>query len=145
MEGQGGGKDTRGHRPKKLHGRRKFAQPGHPDSHPKCFPNLIQIELLLAQIERGLSSGQQHYVTDPDLYPVNQPIPKIESQSQCTGETRGRCYGHNFLRFLPIFGEKIAFFSKLKVMIKFLQKLTVWAKNINIFAKFFGGNILKIL
>jgi hypothetical protein len=31
-------------------------------------------------------------------------------------------------------------------MIKFLQKLAVvWAKNANIFAKFFGKNILKII
>jgi hypothetical protein len=37
------------------------------------------------QIQRGLSSGQQSYETDPSLYPVNKPIPKIESQSQCTG------------------------------------------------------------
>jgi hypothetical protein len=26
--------------------------------------------------------------------------------------TRGRCYDHNFLRFLPIFGEKIGVFLK---------------------------------
>jgi hypothetical protein len=33
---------------------------------------------------------------------------------------------HNFLRFLPIFGEKkLVFFSKTNVMIKFLQKLAV--------------------
>lgn len=38
------------------------------------------------QIQRGLSSGQQHYETDPSLYPVNKPIPKIEGESQCTGE-----------------------------------------------------------
>jgi hypothetical protein len=38
---------------------------------------------------------------------------------------RGRCYDHNFQRFLPIFGKKLAFFSKTNVMIKFLQKLAV--------------------
>jgi hypothetical protein len=48
--------------------------------------------------------------------------------------TRVRCYDHNFLRFLPIFGEKMAFFSKTDVMINF------FAKNANIFAKFFGEN-----
>jgi hypothetical protein len=43
---------------------------------------------------------------------------------------------------LPIFCEKMAFFSKTNVMIKFFQKLAVvWAKNANIFAKFFCENI----
>jgi hypothetical protein len=36
-----------------------------------------------------------------------------------------RCYDYNFMRFLQIFGKKMAFFSKANVMIKFLQKLTV--------------------
>jgi hypothetical protein len=34
-------------------------------------------------------------------------------------ETWGRCYDHNFLRFFPIFGKKLTFFSKTNVMIKF--------------------------
>jgi hypothetical protein len=60
--------------------------------------------------------------------------------------TRGRCYDHNFLRFLPIFCEKIGGFSKTNVMINFLLKLALaGAKNANffakIFAKFFGENI----
>jgi hypothetical protein len=42
-------------------------------------------------------------------------------------------------QFCPIFGEKIAFFSKTNVMIKNLQKLAVVrAKNANILANFFG-------
>jgi hypothetical protein len=52
--------------------------------------------------------------------------------------TKGRCYDHNFRRFLLIFGEITAFFSKTNVMIIFLQKATVvWTKNAYIFAKFF--------
>jgi hypothetical protein len=59
----------------------------------------------------------------------------------------------NFRRFLPIFGDfcqfsakKLAFISKTNVMIKFLEIVTVvWAKNANIFAEFFGENILKIM
>jgi hypothetical protein len=44
------------------------------------------------------------------------------------------------------FCEKMAFFSKTNVMIKFLQKIAVvWAKNANILAKFLGENIFKIL
>jgi hypothetical protein len=33
------------------------------------------------------------------------------------------CYDHLFFRFLPIFGEKIGFFSKTKVMITFVHNL----------------------
>jgi hypothetical protein len=58
----------------------------------------------------------------------------------------GRCYDHNFLRFLTIFGEKVAFFSKTNVMINILHKLALfWVKNANFFAEFFGENILKII
>jgi hypothetical protein len=40
----------------------------------------------------------------------------------------------------------MAFLSKTNVMINFFQKLAVvWAKNANIFTKFFGENILKII
>jgi hypothetical protein len=39
--------------------------------------------------------------------------------------TRGRCYDYNFLRFLLIFGKKLAFFSKTNVVINFFQKLAV--------------------
>jgi hypothetical protein len=58
--------------------------------------------------------------------------------------TRGRCYDHNFLRFLPIFGEKMAFFSKTNVMIKILHNSALFlVKNAKFFAEFFGENILK--
>jgi hypothetical protein len=46
------------------------------------------------------------------------------------------------LQCLPIFGEKIAFFSKTRVMIKFLQKLY---RSSCKKAKFFGENIFKFL
>jgi hypothetical protein len=47
---------------------------------------------------------------------------------------------------LPIFCEKMAFFSNTNVMIKFFQKrAVVWAKNANTFGKFFGKNIFKII
>jgi hypothetical protein len=57
---------------------------------------------------------------------------------------RGRCYDHNFLRFLPIFCEKLAFFSKTNVNVTiFAETSSSWSKNANFFAKFFGENILK--
>jgi hypothetical protein len=51
----------------------------------------------------------------------------------------GRCYDHSFLRFLPIFGEKMAFFYKTNVMIIF------FAKTISSLRKKNGENILKII
>ncbi|CAH0755277.1 unnamed protein product [Diatraea saccharalis] len=35
---------------------------------------------------RPLSVGQQIYTTNPSLYPLNQPLPKIEALAQCSGE-----------------------------------------------------------
>jgi hypothetical protein len=53
--------------------------------------------------------------------------------------TCGRCYDHNFLRFLPIFCEKMAFFSKNNVSIEFLHNLALFGvKNANFLPVFFG-------
>jgi hypothetical protein len=52
-----------------------------------------------------------------------------------TGFARGRCYNHNFLRFLTIFGKKSAFFSKTNVMLIFFQRK--YLKNHNIGPGFF--------
>jgi hypothetical protein len=57
-------------------------------------------------------------------------------------EAGGRCYDHNFLRFSPIFGEKMAFFLNTNVLIKFLNNLaSCWVKNASFLAKLFGKNI----
>jgi hypothetical protein len=40
--------------------------------------------------------------------------------------TRGRCYDHNFLRVLAIFGKMLAFFSKTNVVIKFVNNLALF-------------------
>lgn len=37
-------------------------------------------------LQRGLSSGRQDYDTDKNLWPLNQPIPKIEAIYQTSGE-----------------------------------------------------------
>nr|CAD7459505.1 unnamed protein product [Timema tahoe] len=37
-------------------------------------------------LQRNVSSGVQTFQTDTSLYPVNQPIPKIEALVQCAGE-----------------------------------------------------------
>jgi hypothetical protein len=59
----------------------------------------------------------------------------------------GRCYDHNFLQFLPMFGEIICVFLKNQCYDhNFCKKLAVvWAKNADIFAKFFGETIFKIV
>jgi hypothetical protein len=36
--------------------------------------------------------------------------------------TGGRCYDHNFLRFVPFFGDKMTFFSKTNVTITIFVK-----------------------
>jgi hypothetical protein len=55
----------------------------------------------------------------------------------------GRCYDHNFQQFLTFFGEKIGVFLKNQC---YDQNLALfWVKNANIFAEFFGENILKII
>jgi hypothetical protein len=47
---------------------------------------------------------------------------------------------------LPIFGEKMAFFSKTNVMItNFAKTSSSLSKKRHLFAKFFGENILKII
>ncbi|KAJ0176229.1 hypothetical protein K1T71_008403 [Dendrolimus kikuchii] len=39
-------------------------------------------------LQRPVSSGKQDYQTDPSLYPVNQPIPKLEGIIQSAGEAQ---------------------------------------------------------
>ena len=39
-----------------------------------------------AYLERGLTSGQQSYDTEPSLYPVSEPIEKVEGRWQTSGE-----------------------------------------------------------
>jgi hypothetical protein len=57
--------------------------------------------------------------------------------------SRGRCYDHNFLRFFPIFGEKIGVFLKYQSYDQLFSKFSfvLSRKNANFFAKFFGENI----
>jgi hypothetical protein len=51
-----------------------------------------------------------------------------------------------FCDFCQFSAKKLAFFLKTNVLIKFLQKSSSsLSKNANIFAKFFGDNIFKII
>jgi len=37
-------------------------------------------------LERPLSSGKQEFDTDKSLFPLNEPLRKIEAVAQCSGE-----------------------------------------------------------
>lgn len=39
-------------------------------------------------LERGLSSGKQDFNTDKNLWPINQPVPKLEAMYQTSGEAQ---------------------------------------------------------
>jgi len=39
-------------------------------------------------IQRGVSSGYQHFTTDPSKFPIGQPVKKLESIAQCAGEAK---------------------------------------------------------
>jgi hypothetical protein len=49
-----------------------------------------------------------------------QPITKLQDNNIKSTQFRTGVYDHNFLKFSPILGEKMAFFSKTNVMIKIL-------------------------
>jgi hypothetical protein len=62
--------------------------------------------------------------------------------AKCDGD---RCNVHNFRRFLPIFGEKIGFFSKTNVMIKIFAKTgSILSKKGQFYCHKNGENIFKI-
>jgi hypothetical protein len=79
---------------------------------------------------------------------VNTEIREIDSEyGGYRTRSRGRCYDHNFLQFLPIFGKKIGIFLKNQC---YEQKFAYFSfvlsqKRQFFFAIFFGENILKII
>ncbi|XP_037300936.1 indole-3-acetaldehyde oxidase-like [Manduca sexta] len=42
-------------------------------------------------LERAVSQGTQVYDTDKSLWPLNEPVPKIEALKQCSGEVKYAC------------------------------------------------------
>jgi hypothetical protein len=50
-----------------------------------------------------------------------------------------------FCDFRQFSMKKLAFFTKTNVMINLKKLALFWVKNANVFAKFFGENILKII
>jgi hypothetical protein len=100
-------------------------------------PHVLQVDPLAGQEGESLVDVLQ--AVDPHLALGGARLNK-------KWRIRGRCYDHYFRRFLPIFCEKMAFVSKTNVMIIFFSKTSSsLSKNANIFAKFFGENIFKII
>jgi hypothetical protein len=59
-------------------------------------------------------------------------------------QSRGRCYGHNFLRFFTISSKKLAFVSRTNVMIKILHNLALFSvKNATFFLRIFWRKYFK--
>jgi hypothetical protein len=120
--------------------------------YPKIFrPKKSFVKSIPGQVEADPSAGQRigdRFVaarqrTDGGPHDFGHEV--VWKKVKAVAVNRGRCYDHNFLRFLPIFRRtKLAFFSKTNVTIIFFQKLAVVrAKNSNIFPKCFGENIFK--
>jgi hypothetical protein len=58
--------------------------------------------------------------------------------------TWGRCYDHNFLRFFPIFGEKIGVFLKCQCYDQLFSKFSfVLSQKRQFFCKIFRQKYLK--
>jgi hypothetical protein len=71
-------------------------------------------------------------------YTIWQPLCRLRHS------TRGRCYDHNFLQFLHIFGENIGVLLKIQYYAHIFAKTSIsLSKNANNFAKFFCKNILN--
>lgn len=57
----------------------------------------------------ALSKGSQDYETNPKLYPLTQPIPKVDSRKQTAGEAQ-------YINDIPdMAGQMHAVFAKSKV------------------------------
>jgi hypothetical protein len=75
---------------------------------------------------------------------TGRPLPR--RQMQLVYSIGGRYYDHNFLRFSPIFGEKIGDFLKYQCYDQLFSKFSfVSSQKRQIFRNFFGENILKII
>ncbi|GLV36468.1 Aldehyde oxidase 3 [Carabus blaptoides fortunei] len=63
----------------------------HGELHTACAPKdkvNTKFESGGSRLERPLSSGKQTYETNKDLYPLTQPISKLEGIIQCSGEAQ---------------------------------------------------------
>jgi hypothetical protein len=71
--------------------------------------------------------------------------PKNVPEPMDVVKNRGRCYGHNFLRFSPIFGEKIGVFSQKPMFQNFAQFTFVSSKKRQVFRRIFQRKYLNII
>jgi hypothetical protein len=111
----------------------------------KCMANLSVSSVLSlpdwhSQGRCRRSRGRSHWIRSPSeigrsrikLFTGRNPsIPEQFficpiTEGDMGREIWGRCYDHNFLRFFPIFGEKMAFFLNTNVMIKLFSSLALF-------------------
>jgi hypothetical protein len=102
------------------------------------------------QEQGGREASGRHGVQKVGFVTARPPARERASETgreRAARPSRGRCYELNFERFLSIFGDfcqffggKLAFYSKINVMITFFAKTGA-----NIFAQIFGENIFKIV
>jgi hypothetical protein len=92
----------------------------------KSGPLSLALAVLILAINDGQAQGESKKVSK-NFQVAKFSVFKISHAIFDSLPTRGLCFDHNFLRFLPIFGEKIGVFFKKNnnVMIKFLQKIAV--------------------
>jgi hypothetical protein len=109
------------------------------ESWPKNLdPRILTPESWPNSVDPSSSGNRNRQHDVPRLRRGQRP----DAKERVGSETRGQCYDHNFLRFLTVFAEKMAFSLKNNVMIKFLHNLALFrVKNANFFAEFFGKNI----
>jgi hypothetical protein len=101
---------------------RKVCKASLNSKNPPQFRDLeghLRREDELVALEQASRRVHEHGVGDA-VRQVRHADPEIRSKF------RGRCYDHNFPRFLPIFGKKMALFSKTNVMIKILLNLALF-------------------
>lgn len=57
------------------------------------------------KLERPISSGSQEYSTNPSVYPVSEPIIKIEAMAQTSGRKTAMLVNPKSLFFTSLLGE----------------------------------------
>lgn len=95
-------------------------------------------------LERGLSSGKQNYDTNKNLWPLNQPLPKMEAIYQTSGEA------HYTNDFPPFPNEVFCAFVLTTVANGKIKNIDasealVFLLNLNKFKYFANFNIFKPL
>ncbi|KAI8431972.1 hypothetical protein MSG28_004503 [Choristoneura fumiferana] len=77
-------------------------------------------------LTRPVSRGTQTFDTDKSLWPLNEPVPKLEALTQCSGEARYSCDVSTAAREVHV---AFVLSSKLKGVVSFLTAKDIPGKN----------------